>query len=678
MKKAEILAPAGGWEQLTAAVRSGADAVYLGQKVFNARMGADNFDDLAGVVSYCHARGVRVYVTFNTLWKESETADAVRALENVARSGADAILAADMGTVLLARACCPQLPLHASTQMTVTSPAGVRLMKELGFTRCVLAREMTKEEIREAAAAEDMETEVFVHGALCMSVSGQCFLSSVLGGRSGNRGRCAQPCRLDFTCGGREYVLSLRDLSLIDRIGELGSIGVDSLKIEGRLKRPEYVSAAVTECRRARDGEKPDMETLEKVFSRSGFTQGYFDGKRSASMFGTRGREDEAASREVFGRIRDNYRREFPHVPLDAVFTAFPGQEARLKVTAPGAAAEVRGPVPEESRSRETDGESVRAVLEKLGGTPFFLQSAVCRISPSLFLPASALGAMRREAAEKLMKALGSVTPHPFSPPVLPRSEAVSFPVLRRVFLTSPGQLTDEAASFADQIYLPLSAIDAAVLEKYPGKICGRVERILFGAAEHSQARLLAEKRALGLREVSVASPGGIAMARENGYRMYGECTLGIMNGCALRQYALLGLSGADLSFECDLGEMKRIPRLLPAGCAVYGHLPLMSFRSCPLRGTDGCGKCPGGGEIRDRYGEAFPILCRGRQYSVMLNPRPLYMGDKKDLIPPGISPSWYFTAEDAAGCAAALRRFASGEPWPGPFTRALYTRSLL
>ena len=232
MKKAEILAPAGGPEQLTAAVRSGADAVYLGQKAFNARMGADNFDDLAAVVSFCHARGVRVYVTFNTLWKQSETEDAVRALKNVADSGADAILAADMGTVFLARECCPSLPLHASTQMTVTSAAGVRLMRDMGFSRCVLAREMSREEIREAAKVEGIETEVFVHGALCMSLSGQCFLSSVLGGRSGNRGRCAQPCRLDFSSGGREYVLSLKDLSLVDKIAELEAMGVDSLKIE--------------------------------------------------------------------------------------------------------------------------------------------------------------------------------------------------------------------------------------------------------------------------------------------------------------------------------------------------------------------------------------------------------------------------------------------------------------
>ena len=675
MNKAEILAPAGGPEQLTAAVRSGADAVYLGQKAFNARMGADNFDDLAAVVSFCHARGVRVYVTFNTLWKQSETWDAIRAMRNVAESGADAILAADMGTVFLARECCPSLPLHASTQMTVTSPAGVRLMRDMGFSRCVLAREMSREEIREAAGVDGIETEVFVHGALCMSLSGQCFLSSVLGGRSGNRGRCAQPCRLDFSAGGREYVLSLKDLSLVDKIAELEAMGVDSLKIEGRLKRPEYVSAAVTACRRARDGETPDMATLEKVFSRSGFTQGYYNAQRNASMFGIRAKEDEEKSREVLGGIRDNYRREFPRLPLDAVMTAYPGEQARLEFTCGDRSVSVRGPVPEKAENRELDEAVVRAVLEKLGGTAFYLRESALRSAPSLWLSASAVGAMRREAAAMMSEALGRVEPWPFAPCAVPDAGRSAFPVLRRVFLSSREQLTDETAAFADLIYLPLSQISQSFIRQYPGKIRGRIDRVLFGAEEENERKALREKHALGLEGVSVSSPAGIFLAKEEGMEMYGECTLGIMNGCALEQYARLGLAGCDLTFECALDEMKLIPQVIPLGCAVYARLPLMTFRSCPLRGKDGCGKCPGGGEVRDRYGLSFPVSCHGRRYSVMLNPRPLYMGDKAGLIPEGISHSFYFTLESAAECAAALRRFRGGLPWDGPFTRALYLR---
>ena len=675
MKKAEILAPAGGPEQLTAAVRSGADAVYLGQKAFNARMGADNFDDLAAVVSFCHARGVRVYVTFNTLWKQSETEDAVRALKNVADSGADAILAADMGTVFLARECCPSLPLHASTQMTVTSAAGVRLMRDMGFSRCVLAREMSREEIREAAKVEGIETEVFVHGALCMSLSGQCFLSSVLGGRSGNRGRCAQPCRLDFSSGGREYVLSLKDLSLVDKIAELEAMGVDSLKIEGRLKRPEYVSAAVTACRLARDGGKPDMDTLRKVFSRSGFTQGYYTAQRNASMFGIRVREDEEKSREVLGGIRENYRREYPRLPLDAVFAAYPGEKAKLTFTCGDRTVDVLGPVPEKAENRELSGESVRAVLEKLGGSAFYLRKSTLHCAPSLFLSASDVGAMRREAAGMMSETLGHITPWSFTPCAIPGTDGHASPVLRRIFLSAREQLTDETAAFADLVYLPLSQIDEDLIRRWPGKIRGRADRVLFGAEEENERKLLREKRALGLKEVSVSSPAGIALATEEGFEMYGECTLGIMNGCAVRQYAALGLSGCDLTFECALDEMKDIPPLIPLGCAVYGRLPLMTFRSCPLRGKDGCGKCPGGGEVKDRYGLSFPVSCHGRRYSVMLNPLPLYMGDKAGLIPGGISHSFYFTVESAAECASVLGRFRSGRPWEGPFTRALYFR---
>ena len=675
MKKAEILAPAGGEAQLTAAVRSGADAVYLGQKAFNARMGADNFDDLAAVVSFCHARGVRVYVTFNTLWKQSETGDAVRALRKVADSGADAILAADMGTVFLARKCCPGLPLHASTQMTVTSAAGVRLMRDMGFSRCVLAREMSREEIREAARVEGIETEVFVHGALCMSLSGQCFLSSVLGGRSGNRGRCAQPCRLDFTSGGREYVLSLKDLSLVDKIAELEAMGVDSLKIEGRLKRPEYVSAAVTACRMARDGEKPDMDTLQKVFSRSGFTQGYYTAQRNASMFGIRVKEDEEKSREVLGAIRDNYRREYPRLPLDAVFAAYPGEKARLTFACGDQTVSVQGPVPERAENRELDEENVRAVLEKLGGTAFYLRSSALRAAPSLWLSASDIGAMRREAAGMMSEALGRVAPHPFTPCAIPCGGKKASPVLRRVFLASREQLTDETAAFADLVYLPLSQISPDIIDRWPGKIHGRIDRVLFGAEEENERKVLREKCLLELKGVSVSSPAGISLAKDEGLEMYGECTLGIMNGCALQQYASLGLTGCDLTFECALDEMKQIPPLISLGCAVYAHLPLMTFRSCPLRGKEGCGKCTGGGEVLDRYGLSFPVSCHQRRYSVMLNPQPLYMGDKAGLIPEGISHSFYFTLESAEECASVLRRFRSGRPWEGPFTRALYLR---
>ena len=675
MKQPEILAPAGGMEQLTAAVRCGADAVYLGARAFNARMGAENFDDLTRTVSYCHARGVRVYVTFNTLFTESETQKALETLQSIAASGADAVLAADMGSVRLIRRCCPALPIHASTQMTVHSPEGVRLMKDMGFSRVVLARELTREEIAACAAVEGIETEVFVHGALCMSVSGQCFLSSVLGGRSGNRGQCAQPCRLDFSNGRRRYVLSLKDLSLMDKIRDLQSLGVDSLKIEGRLKRPEYVAAAVTECRRAREGGKPDMETLEKVFSRSGFTQGYYTGQRDARMFGIRTAEDNEKTRQVLSALRDSYRREYGRIPLDMTLTCRRNAPVRLEAACPGAETVCEGPLPQEAENRALTPEEAKAALQKLGGTAFVPGAVECRIDPGLFVPGAVLSALRREGADRLSNALAEPRSWPFEPPAEAPVPDRPLP-LRRAFLTGEKQWTPELCRLFDRVYLPLSCLTEERLLSFGDRLCGRTERFVFGPEEERQRALLARLAALGLRECAVSNPAGIRLCREAGLGMYGEASLGILNSLSLRQYGALGLSGADLSFESPLPNLRRV-RGMPRGMAVYGKLPLMSFRSCPLRGGNGCGGCPGGGTLTDRTGESFPVQCHQRQYSVMLNPRPLYMGDLRQEIPEGMGVSFYFTDETAAECLEAVRRFDQGLPWPGPFTRALYRRDL-
>ena len=256
-KRPEILAPAGSFDSLIAAVQCGADAVYLGGKGMNARRSAGNFDaeELRRAVEYCHLRDVKVYQTINIVMFQHETDEAIDTIRQAAEAGVDAVLTQDLAIARMVRECAPSLPIHASTQMSIHNIEGVRLCEELGFSRAVLARELTAGEIAAICAATPLEIEVFVHGALCMSVSGQCYLSSMIGGRSGNRGLCAQPCRLPFSAdGGGEYALSLKDLSLADRIGELTRMGVASLKIEGRMKRPEYVAAAVTAVRRAREG----------------------------------------------------------------------------------------------------------------------------------------------------------------------------------------------------------------------------------------------------------------------------------------------------------------------------------------------------------------------------------------------------------------------------------------
>ena len=417
-KHAEILAPAGGEAQLRAAVLCGADAVYLGLRGFNARAGAENFDEstLPQTVGWCHARGVRVYITLNTLVTDRELPQWLHSLDAVAAAGVDGVLVQDLGLAKIIRQRYPTLPLHASTQMTIHNLAGARLLEEMGFAQVVLARELSKEEIAAICAGTSMRCEVFVHGALCMSVSGQCYLSSVLGERSGNRGRCAQPCRLDFKSHGRGYALSLKDLTLTDRLRELEALGVASFKIEGRLKRPEYVAAAVTACRQSLAGEVPDLETLQSVFSRSGFTDGYYTARRDLTMFGTRTREDAAAAAAVLGKLSALTRNEVGRLPVDMVLTMAPGEPATLAVTDGTHRVEVAGEVPQTALTRPTDEELARRALEKCGGTPFYLQNLTCHIGEGLMLPLSALNRLRAAALTALAEARSVVVPYPQAP----------------------------------------------------------------------------------------------------------------------------------------------------------------------------------------------------------------------------------------------------------------------
>lgn len=397
----EILAPVGGDEQLKAAVRCGADAVYFGMGNFNARRNADNFSDenLAQVIKYCHDREVKVYITINTIVKPSELADMKRAVDLAIDAGADSLIVQDMAVFSYAKG---RIHLAASTQMAVHNVAGAKLAKEMGFDRVVLARELSLKEIAEINSKVDVETEVFVHGAHCMSVSGNCYVSSMIGGRSGNRGLCAQTCRLGWKCEGSEYCLSLKDLSYMTHIAQLIDAGVSSFKIEGRMKRPEYVAASVTALKDAIAGREPDMKTLQSVFSRSGFTDGYLTGKRDSSMFGHRTKEDVVAADGVLKDLAKLYERETYQRPVDMTLVVKEGVPAKLTCVSGDRKSSVTGPVPEKAIKMPIDFEYAKKSLSKTGGTVYVLDKLVCDIDEGLMLPASALNAMRREALDAL------------------------------------------------------------------------------------------------------------------------------------------------------------------------------------------------------------------------------------------------------------------------------------
>ena len=407
----ELLSPAGSPEALRAAIEGGADAVYLGGIGFNARAGAQNFDtqSLREGIALAHAYGVKVYVTLNTQVYDRELPDWLRAVEGAYTAGADALILADIGGAALVKRCFPAFEIHASTQMSGHNTDMAAELKTLGFSRMVVARETSYENLVTLCQNTPIETELFVHGALCVSASGQCLFSYAVGGRSGNRGECAQPCRLPY--GGQDtYPLSLKDLSLAEHIPELIASGVSSLKIEGRMKSPSYVYGVTTvfrrlldECRAATPGE---MRELAELFSRGGFTDGYFRGKPDGSMLGIRSREDKEVSRaaQPFGGLTRK-------VPLDMVLTVKRGKPVTLTVTdAGGKSATVTGEIPEEAQNRPSKKEDLLPKLTRLGGTPYEVRRAEIFLDDGLLLPFSALNAMRRDAVGALT-ATGRVSP---------------------------------------------------------------------------------------------------------------------------------------------------------------------------------------------------------------------------------------------------------------------------
>ncbi len=675
----EILAPAGGREQLIAAVRCGADAVYLGAGSFNARRGAENFsgDALAEALSYCRVRNVAVHVAVNTLVEDSELPALLETADAIAEAGADAVIIQDLAAARLFRERWPEIPRHASTQLTVHDLDGAKLMADMGFTRVVLARELSLGEIEFITARCGMETEVFIHGALCMCMSGACYLSSILGGRSGNRGLCAQPCRLNFQSCTREYALSLKDMSHLKYLRELAGVGVASFKIEGRMKRPEYVAAAVTAARLALAGEPYDEETLRAVFSRSGFTDGYIKGRRDGDMFGVRQKEDvTAASSKLLGKLASLTRNERRSVPVDMKLEcAAWGTE--LHVSTSGASLTVRGPVPERAVQRPLTAEIAGRCFEKTGGTPYYLRSFEAAIEDGLTLPGSAMNAIRREALEQLTVLRGRAPerdPRPvgLSEPVPYKAETCA---LRGRF-QSAKQLTSPEAF--DRIILPVRelALNPELLPGLGGKLIAELPALLFDGDRKRLADDLRRLQELGLNDALCENYYGVRLCRELGLRPHGGAGLNIMNTWALEEAKALGFYDVTLSFELAMSRVRELGGALPRGLVAFGRLPLMRFRNCPARGDRGCADCSGRPILRDRKNAEFPVMCDGRRFGTLLNSVPLYIGDRRTAPVDFLTLS--FTTETREEAQRWLELFIRGGLPDTPVTRGLYWRKLL
>ncbi|MDD6176243.1 MAG: U32 family peptidase [Firmicutes bacterium] len=701
MNRLEILAPAGGPESLEPAVRCGADAVYLGAARFSARGAAQNFDreELAAAVEYCHARGVKVYLALNTLLRDDELAEALQLAEYACRLPVDALIVQDLGLSRVLARCAPGLKRSASTQMSIHTPQGAALCRELGFGRVVLARECSAAEIAEIARTAELELECFAHGALCMSVSGQCWFSAVLGSRSGNRGLCAQPCRLPFAApGGTGHDLSLKDLSLAGRLGELAGLGVTSAKIEGRMKRPEYVAAAVSACRRDADGEPVPpwlAEDLQAVFSRSGFTQGYFDGARGREMFGTRRREDVEAAPAALKRLHGLYRAERQSIPVRLAFSAQTGQACRLTMEDPdGNRVCISGAVPQPAQNAALSQERCAVQLTKLGGTPFAAQSCVCTLDEGLALPAAELNRVRREAAEELLALRAK------RPPVVFSAQAAEQLLAAPVTHGSAGERTGENAAlrlhFAAAEQIPAGEAAAEKLRRaelvylragtppqeleklqQQGLHLGvELPRALFGCTEAFRAHLRTA-RSLGISDVWAGTLNAAALAREEGLAVHGGFGLNAFNTQSLELLRELGLRDTEVSIELTLTQIAALGGELPRGVTVYGRLPLMLTRCCPLQNGRSCAHCDKNGSLTDRRGASFPVRCFGGA-SELLNSVPLFLLDRLREVRGIDFISMRFTVENSVEIGEILTHFPKNSRPEYDFTRGLAEKGVI
>ena len=660
----EILAPAGSMESLIAAVRCGANAVYLGTKGINARRGATNFtfEELKQAVEYCHARDVKIYLALNILISDSERELAYKTVEAGLSLGVDAFIIQDLGLAKIIHSHFPTARMHASTQCSVNSPEGFKALEKMGFVRAVLPREMSLNEIKEIRQATDMELEMFVHGALCMCVSGQCYLSAMLGGRSGNRGLCAQPCRLGFSAdASRSCDLSLKDLSLIKSINEIAQAGVVSLKIEGRMKRPEYVAAAVSSCKKAIDGEysASDENTLKSVFSRTGFTDGYFTGERK-DMFGTRQKEDVVAAKDVLKELSHLYDNENPLVPIDIEFICKANRKAQLTARALGKEATVVGTVPETAINKPMTEESVETRLAKFGNTQFYLNNITIDLDDGLILPASVINSMRREAVEMLDKV--EIQPFTQMPYKADRyTEKNCTPYYTARFL-NPDSIPDKHPF--KRIFIPIWSSDEDFVDNRAGV---EIPRGLFGMEEKLTKRLEHLKK-IGVRKALCSNLGAYSLAQKMGFEVYGDFGLNIFNSESAQLF-----NSPILSFEATLEQTNRIGAK-DTGIIGYGYLPLMLTRNCPIKNHLGCSRCTG--KLTDRKGFEFRVKCSPYPCVEVLNPVPVYMGDRQKEIKTDFI-HFYFTDESKNQVEQIINLFKTGGQFDGKYTRGLTYRGV-
>ncbi|MBS6314101.1 MAG: DUF3656 domain-containing U32 family peptidase [Oscillospiraceae bacterium] len=674
MSGTEILAPAGSLESLKAAVNCGADAVYIGGKQFSARQNAANFDnaELKQAADLCHLHNIKIYLTVNTIIFDNQVNEFAEFIKNAANAGIDAFIVQDFGAAEIIRNIVPDANIHGSTQMTIHSVKGAQLLKELGFKRVVISRELTEKQIQEICST-GIETEVFVHGALCMCMSGQCYLSSLIGQRSANRGFCAQPCRLPYSVYKNPQFngLSLKDLSLVNHLQKLSDIGVFSLKIEGRMKRPEYVAAAVCACRQSLNGQTPDMALLRSIFSRSGFTDGYFTGKFS-NMFGSREKEDVIAAKDILPDIRKKYSHEKKSGKLDFYAEIKKDNPVKLTVSDDCDSVTVTGEIPETAINKPIDFTYLERQLSKLGGTIYQFGNLNADIDDGLSLSAKTINALRRNAVEALnLKSIKRNTPEYICVPldIDPENKIESLKEIR-VRISNQNQL--DAVSEADRIIIPTNVFLNNRYENI-SKIIIEPPRFIYNEAEIFG--VLKKCKSLGAEHLMCSNPAYIKIGKELGFKLHGDFGLNTANSYSLNFLKKMNFEDTVLSFEMKLKQISSLRKAISTGIIAYGYLPVMLTKNCPIKNEVGCEKCKK--IIFDRTGRANKIVCHGN-YTEILNAQALYLADRLEDLKNISFITLYFTDEGPDEIKKIIDEYRFGYSSKDNITRGLYYRGVI
>ena len=693
----EVLSPAGSYEGVQAAVQNGADAVYLGLEGFNARRNAKNFTEegLARAIAYCHIRGVKVYVTMNTLVTDRELVQIERSAKAVSRLGADAIIVQDLGAMGTIRQVLPEMPLHASTQMGVHNLEGVEKAAFFGASRVILARELSLEQMAHIKKNTDMELEVFCHGALCMCYSGQCYMSAVIGGRSGNRGLCAQPCRLPYRLDGDTgHHLSLKDYNLSTHLAKLEEIGITCVKIEGRMKRPEY-TAIVTRIysdliREKRQPTSDETLQLHMAFSRDGFTDAYIKGEKGKHMLGIRDEENKKEP-SLFDEVRRDYlNSERKRVPIRFFAMIQAGKPAKLAVQDDKEnLLRLEAAIPEPANTRELTEEGLSIQLDKTGGTPYYCEDIQIVLDRGLNLPVSEINHMRRSLLDELTKVRGEKPSMPpeklFRPGGVPPEREL--PPQLNVSLRSITQLTDEFFDLKPSIiYMPVDEMlthqDKLMpyLADKPSRFVPALPQILTDNERDAYSEKLKQTKALGMTDAMVSHMGHIDLCKDLELNVRGDFGFHVMNGLTLKSLKHLPLSSVTLSFECNMAQIRDMPKHMDTELIAYGRVPVMIMENCVLQNVKNKHICDTPQSLIDKQGLSFPVMKSGSCRSELFNSRKIFLADKaQDYMHIGL---WgvrlCFTTENPRECVEVLKRYLGlGTYEPGGFTRGLYYRGV-